>query len=70
MIVRMLRNRNLNSLNSAKMLYRLAGIGPLSAATIHAVGYGRKELSPELLSGSRLFSPTVSRVWPRCSISS
>ncbi|MEU8220682.1 XRE family transcriptional regulator [Micromonospora taraxaci] len=50
-IVRLLRNRNLNSLNSAKMLYRLAGIGPLSAATINVVGHGRKELSPELLSG-------------------
>ncbi|MEV4764047.1 XRE family transcriptional regulator [Micromonospora chokoriensis] len=50
-IVRLLRNRNLNSLNSAKVLYRLAGIGPLSAATINLVGLGRKELSPELLSG-------------------
>ncbi|MEV0730193.1 XRE family transcriptional regulator [Polymorphospora sp. NPDC050346] len=50
-IVRMLRVRNLNNLNSAKMLYRLAGIGPLSAATIQVVGYGRKELTPELLSG-------------------
>ncbi|MET7867439.1 XRE family transcriptional regulator [Micromonospora taraxaci] len=50
-IVRLLRNRNLDSLNSAKMVYRLAGIGPLSAATINVVGLGRKELSPELLSG-------------------
>ncbi|WP_147376324.1 hypothetical protein [Micromonospora radicis] len=50
-IVRMLRNRNLNNLNSVKMLYRLAGIGPLSAATIQAVGSGRKELTPELLCG-------------------
>lgn len=50
-IVRLLRNRNLNNLNSAKMLYRLAGIGPLSAATIQVVGHGRRELSPELLSG-------------------
>ncbi|MEU8332915.1 hypothetical protein [Micromonospora sp. NPDC048839] len=50
-IVRLLRNRNLNNLNSAKALYRLAGIGPLSAATIHLVGNGRKQLSPELLSG-------------------
>jgi hypothetical protein len=50
-IVRLLRNRNLDSLNSAKILYRLAGIGPLAAATINVVGLGRKELSPELLSG-------------------
>jgi hypothetical protein len=50
-IVGMLRNRNLNNLNSVKMLYRLARIGPLSAATIHAFGSGRKEISPEFLSG-------------------
>ncbi|WBB95062.1 XRE family transcriptional regulator [Solwaraspora sp. WMMA2080] len=50
-IVGMLRNRNLNNLNSVKMLYRLAGIGPLSSATIHAFGSGRKELSPDFLAG-------------------
>ncbi|MGW1448409.1 XRE family transcriptional regulator [Micromonospora sp. NPDC002411] len=48
-IVRLLRNRNLDSLNSAKMVYRLAGIGPLSAATINVVGLGRKKLDPQLL---------------------
>ncbi|QLQ35329.1 hypothetical protein [Micromonospora robiginosa] len=51
MIVGMLRNRNLNNLNSVKMLYRLARIGPLSAATIHAFGSGRKDISPEFLFG-------------------
>ncbi|WP_433650289.1 XRE family transcriptional regulator [Micromonospora zamorensis] len=50
-VVRMLHNRNLNWLASAQILYGVAGIGPLSAATIGAVGHGRKELSPELLAG-------------------
>ncbi len=51
MIVRMLRNRNLDWSSSAKILFRLTGVGPLSASTIGAIGHGRKELSPELLVG-------------------
>ncbi|MBM0235589.1 XRE family transcriptional regulator [Micromonospora sp. STR1_7] len=50
-VVRMLRNRNLDWSTSTQILYNLAGVGPLSAATIGAVGHGRKELSPELLVG-------------------
>jgi|SRR5215467_3772883 len=51
MIARMLRNRNLDWSSSAKVLFRLTGIGPLSASTVGAIGHGRKELSPELLVG-------------------
>lgn len=50
-IVRMLHNRNLDWLNSARVLFRLTGVGPLSAATIGAVGYGSTELTPDLLTG-------------------
>lgn len=50
-VVRMLRNRNLDWLSSAQILYALSGVGPLSAATIGAVGHGNKELSSELLAG-------------------
>lgn len=50
-IVRMLCNRNLDWLNSAKVLFRMTGIGPLSASTVGAIGHGSKELSPELLVG-------------------
>ncbi len=51
MIVRMLRNRNLDNLTSAKILYRLAGVGPLSSATIASVGSGFTPLTYDLLSG-------------------
>lgn len=50
-IVTMLRNRNLDWSNSAKILFRLTGVGPLSASTVGAIGHGRKELTPELLVG-------------------
>ena len=49
--VRMLRNRNLDWSSSARILFHLAGVGPLSASTVGAIGHGRKELSPELLVG-------------------
>jgi hypothetical protein len=50
-LVRMLHNRNLNWVASAKCLYGLAGIGPLSASTVAMVGHGRKDLSPDLVAG-------------------
>ncbi|MFG1777595.1 hypothetical protein ACGFIG_14335 [Micromonospora sp. NPDC049048] len=49
--MRMLHNRNLDWLNSAKVLFRLSGIGPLAASTVGAIAHGREELSPELLTG-------------------
>jgi hypothetical protein len=50
-VVRMLRNRNLDWSRSATILFRLTGLGPLAASTIGAIGHGRKELTPELLVG-------------------
>jgi hypothetical protein len=50
-IAQMLGIRNLSWSSSAKILFRLSGIGPLAASTVGAIGHGRKELSPELLVG-------------------
>jgi hypothetical protein len=50
-LVRLLHNRNLDWLPSAKVLYHLAGIGPLAAATIGMVGLDKKALTPELVAG-------------------
>jgi hypothetical protein len=50
MLVRMLRNRNLDWLGSAKVLALMTGL-VFSAATIGQVGHGRKNLSPDLLTG-------------------
>jgi hypothetical protein len=50
-LVRMLSNRNLDWSSSVRILFRLAGVGPLSASTVGAIGHGRKELSSELLVG-------------------
>jgi hypothetical protein len=47
----LIHTRNLSWNNSAKLLFVLGGIGPWSAATVGAVGRGRRELSPELLAG-------------------
>ncbi|MEU8943679.1 hypothetical protein AB0C97_37465 [Streptomyces goshikiensis] len=44
----MLGNRNLNWTASAKTLYHLTG-RLLAAATIGAIGHGRKEITPGLL---------------------
>ena len=51
LVVRLLYNRNLTWLTSAKLLFRLTGLGPLAASTVGAIGRGRKELTPELLAG-------------------
>ncbi|WP_204008695.1 XRE family transcriptional regulator [Virgisporangium aurantiacum] len=50
-LVRMLHNRNLTWSASAKILYDVGGVGPLSASTIGVIGHGRKELTSELLIG-------------------
>jgi hypothetical protein len=50
-IMRMLRNRNLDNMSSAVMMYRLADVGPLPMSTIAGVGLGRVTLSERLLSG-------------------
>jgi hypothetical protein len=51
MLVRLLHNRSLDWTPSAKILYHLAGIGPLAAATVGMVGHDRKPLTPELVAG-------------------
>lgn len=51
MVVRMLRARNLDWSSSARILFELAGVGPLSASTVGAIGHGRQELTPELIVG-------------------
>ncbi|WP_211244080.1 hypothetical protein [Actinospica robiniae] len=48
-LVRMLHNRNLNWTASAKVLYLVAGTGPLSPATVGGIGRGSVEISPRLL---------------------
>ncbi|MGW1937877.1 hypothetical protein ACWC98_32790 [Streptomyces goshikiensis] len=48
LLVHMLGNRNLNWTASAKTLYHLTG-RLLAAATIGAIGHGRKEITPGLL---------------------
>lgn len=50
LLVRMLALRNLNWIKSAQVLSLMSGVH-LSAATIGAVGRGRKELDSELLAG-------------------
>lgn len=49
-LVRMLHARNLDWLGGAKATTTVADI-PLSAITVGAIGQGRKELTPELLTG-------------------
>jgi hypothetical protein len=46
--MRLLANRNLNWSSTAKVLSLLGGVH-LSAATIGALGHGRKDLTPDLL---------------------
>ncbi|WP_328456730.1 hypothetical protein [Amycolatopsis sp. NBC_00438] len=48
-LMRMLANRSLDWTSSAKVLSRLGGVH-LAASSIGALGYGRKELTPDLLS--------------------
>ncbi|MEU5640175.1 hypothetical protein [Streptomyces milbemycinicus] len=50
LFVRLLGNRNLDWTTSAKVLLAMTGLY-LSASTIGAVGHGRRELTPELLTG-------------------
>jgi transcriptional regulator with XRE-family HTH domain len=51
LLLKLLHNRNLTWTESVTVLYNLGGVGPWSAATVGAVGRGRKELSPELVAG-------------------
>jgi hypothetical protein len=48
-LVRMLENRNLSWVSSAKALYLLGGSPPMSAHVIGALGQGRREVTPRLL---------------------
>lgn len=48
-LLRMLRNRNLNWVSAAKTLYLLGGSHPMSASTVGMLGRGRKEMTPRLL---------------------
>jgi hypothetical protein len=47
-LVRMLENRNLKWVSSAKVLYMLGGSPPMSAHVIGALGQGRREVTPRL----------------------
>lgn len=48
-LLRMLRNRNLDWLSAAKTLYMSGGTPPMSASTVGMLGRGRKEITPRLL---------------------
>jgi hypothetical protein len=48
-LLRMLRNRNLDWVSAAKTLYLLGGTHPMSASTIGMLGRGRKAITPRLL---------------------
>lgn len=48
-LVRMLENRNLKWVSSAKVLYILGGSPPMSAHVIGALGQGRREITPRLV---------------------
>lgn len=48
-LVRMLENRNLKWVSSAKLLYILGGSSPMSAHVIGALGQGRREVTPRLV---------------------
>ena len=48
-LVRMLENRNLKWLSSAKVLHILGGSPPMSAHVIGALGRGEREITPRLL---------------------
>lgn len=51
LVLRLLHNRHLDWLGSAKCLYVLGGGPILSASTIGLIGRGRKALTPDLLAG-------------------
>jgi hypothetical protein len=55
LVLRLLHNRNLSWIGSAKYLFGLGGGTLLSAATIGMIGHGRKVLTPELLAGFGAF---------------
>jgi hypothetical protein len=55
LILRLLHNRNLDWLSSARYLYGLGRGDLLSASTIGMIGHGRKVLTPELLAGFAAF---------------
>ncbi|MEV0393283.1 XRE family transcriptional regulator [Polymorphospora rubra] len=61
LIVRLLHNRNLSWLGSAKYLYGIGRREVLSASTIGAIGHGRKRLTPHLLTGFAAFLDVPSR---------
>lgn len=50
-LLRMLRNRNLDWAGSQAVLYCVAHVGPLSASTVGGIGHGRIELTFDLLVG-------------------
>ncbi|MCT2277870.1 XRE family transcriptional regulator [Micromonospora chalcea] len=55
LIVRLLHNRNLNWLGSAKYLFGIGRRDMLSASTIGMIGRGTKSLTPDLLAGFAAF---------------
>lgn len=50
-LLRMLRNRNLDWVSAAKVLYLVGGAHPMSGSTVGMLGSGRKEMTPGLLIG-------------------
>ncbi|SCE76202.1 hypothetical protein GA0070618_0721 [Micromonospora echinospora] len=55
LVLRLLHNRNLNWLGSAKYLFGIGRRDMLSASTIGMIGHGRKALTPDLLAGFAAF---------------
>lgn len=50
-LLRMLRNRNLDWVSAAKVLYLVGGAPPISGSTVGMIGRGRKEMTTRLLVG-------------------
>ncbi|MEU7873508.1 XRE family transcriptional regulator [Dactylosporangium sp. NPDC049140] len=61
LVLRLLHNRNLNWIGSAKYLFGVGGGNMLSASTIGMIGHGKKTLTPELLAGFAAFLDISSR---------
>ena len=55
LVLRLVHNRNLDWVGSAKYLFGLGRGEVLSASTIGMIGHGRKELTPDLLAGFAAF---------------
>ncbi|MEN3615408.1 XRE family transcriptional regulator [Plantactinospora sp. ZYX-F-223] len=60
-VLRLLHNRNLNWIGSARYLFGLGRGDMLSASTIGMIGHGKKALTPELLAGFAAFLDISSR---------